>query len=88
MNRRRGQSDALEVIIERIVEINRRGVALLVIEHNMDVIVRLCGRVVVMAVGKLSARGRRTSSSVIPASSRSISAAPRHERADTAPHRG
>ena len=47
----------LEVIIERIVEINRRGVALLLIEHNMDVIVRLCGRVVVMAVGKLLCEG-------------------------------
>jgi branched-chain amino acid transport system ATP-binding protein len=47
----------LEVIIERIVEINRRGVALLVIEHNMDVIVRLCGRVFVMAVGKLLCEG-------------------------------
>jgi branched-chain amino acid transport system ATP-binding protein len=48
----------LEVILERIVEINRRGVALLVIEHNMDVIVRLCGRVFVMAAGKLLCEGR------------------------------
>ena len=47
----------LEVILERIVEINRRGVALLVIEHNMDVIVRLCGRVFVMAAGKLLCEG-------------------------------
>ena len=49
----------LEVILERIVEINRRGVALLVIEHNMDVIVRLCGRVFVMAAGRASLRGAR-----------------------------
>jgi branched-chain amino acid transport system ATP-binding protein len=47
----------LEVILERVVEINRRGVALLVIEHNMDLIVRLCGRVFVMAAGKLLCEG-------------------------------
>ena len=48
----------LEVILERIVEINRRGVAVLVIEHNMDVIVRLCARVFVMAAGKVLCEGR------------------------------
>ena len=48
----------LEVIVRRIVEINRSGVAVLVIEHNMDVIVRLCGRVCVMAAGKLLCEGR------------------------------
>jgi len=48
----------LEVILERIVEINRRGVALLVIEHNMDVVVRLCGRVFVMAAGKILCEGK------------------------------
>ena len=48
----------LEVILERIVEINRRGVALLVIEHNMDVIVRLCGRVFVMAAGRILCEGK------------------------------
>ena len=45
------------VIIERILEINRAGVAVLVIEHNMDVIVRLCARVFVMAAGKLLCQG-------------------------------
>ena len=48
----------LEVIIERIVDINRRGVAVLVIEHNMDVIIRLCARVFVMAAGKVLCEGR------------------------------
>lgn len=48
----------LEVIIERIVDINRRGVAVLVIEHNMDVIIRLCVRVFVMAAGKVLCEGR------------------------------
>ena len=48
----------LEVIVKRIVEINRSGVAVMVIEHNMDVIVRLCGRVYVVAAGKLLCEGR------------------------------
>jgi branched-chain amino acid transport system ATP-binding protein len=48
----------LEVVVKRIVEINRRGVAMLIVEHNMDVIVRLCRRVCVMAGGKLLCEGR------------------------------
>jgi branched-chain amino acid transport system ATP-binding protein len=48
----------LNVIVERMIEINRQGVAILVIEHNMDVIVRLCQRVLVMAAGKLLSEGR------------------------------
>ena len=47
----------LETIIERILEINRRGVTFLVIEHNMDMVARLCGRVVVMAGGRRLAEG-------------------------------
>ena len=47
----------MNVIVERIVHINRRGVAILVIEHNMDVVVRLCRRVLVMAAGKLVSQG-------------------------------
>jgi branched-chain amino acid transport system ATP-binding protein len=48
----------LEVIVKRIVEVNQRGVAVLVIEHNMDVIIRLCERVFVMAAGKLLCEGQ------------------------------
>jgi branched-chain amino acid transport system ATP-binding protein len=47
----------LAVIVDRIVEINRRGVAVLVIEHNMDVIVKLCSHVFVMAAGRLLCEG-------------------------------
>jgi branched-chain amino acid transport system ATP-binding protein len=42
----------LETIIERIVEVNRRGVAFLIIEHNMDLVARLCRHVLVMAGGR------------------------------------
>lgn len=47
----------LAVIIDRIVEINRSGVAVLVIEHNIDVIVELCEHVFVMAAGRLLCEG-------------------------------
>ncbi|MFI5012087.1 MAG: ABC transporter ATP-binding protein, partial [Hyphomicrobiales bacterium] len=47
----------LEVIIDRILEINRSGTTFLVIEHNMDLVSRLCGRVFVMATGRLLCEG-------------------------------
>jgi branched-chain amino acid transport system ATP-binding protein len=47
----------LETIIARILDINRRGVTFLVIEHNMDMVARLCGRVTVMARGRGLAEG-------------------------------
>ncbi|MEO3388586.1 ABC transporter ATP-binding protein [Mesorhizobium sp. CAU 1741] len=48
----------LDLIIDRIAEINRRGITILLIEHNMEMIQRLCSRVVVMAQGSLLAEGR------------------------------
>jgi branched-chain amino acid transport system ATP-binding protein len=42
----------LDLICDRIVEINRSGVSILLIEHNMEMVARLCGRVVVMAGGR------------------------------------
>lgn len=47
----------LDVIVERIGEINESGVTILLIEHNMEVVQRLCRRVVVMASGRLLAEG-------------------------------
>jgi branched-chain amino acid transport system ATP-binding protein len=47
----------LEVIAERIIALNRRGTTFLVIEHNMDMVTRLCGRVLVMASGRLLVEG-------------------------------
>jgi branched-chain amino acid transport system ATP-binding protein len=47
----------LETIIEGIRAINGRGVTFLIIEHNMDVIGRLCGHVVVLAAGRLLCEG-------------------------------
>jgi branched-chain amino acid transport system ATP-binding protein len=47
----------MEVILGKIEELNRQGVAFLVIEHNMEVIARLCRHVAVMAEGRLLTEG-------------------------------
>ena len=47
----------LEIVMERIAEINRGGVTFLIIEHNMDLVSRLCRRVLVMAAGRLLCEG-------------------------------
>jgi branched-chain amino acid transport system ATP-binding protein len=48
----------LDVIIAKIAEINGSGVTVLVIEHNMDLISRLCSRVLVMAGGRVICQGK------------------------------
>jgi branched-chain amino acid transport system ATP-binding protein len=47
----------LEVIIDRIRGINARGITFLLIEHNIDMVTRLCHRVLVMAGGQLLCEG-------------------------------
>jgi branched-chain amino acid transport system ATP-binding protein len=47
----------LELLIDRIVSLNAAGKTILLIEHNMDMVARLCGRAVVMAAGRLLAEG-------------------------------
>ncbi len=47
----------LETIMDRIETINRAGVTFLIIEHNMDLVARLCGEVIVMAEGRVLGRG-------------------------------
>jgi branched-chain amino acid transport system ATP-binding protein len=47
----------LETIIDRIRDINARGVTFLLIEHNIDMVTRLCHRVLVMASGQLLCEG-------------------------------
>ncbi len=47
----------LETLIEKIVELNRRGTTFLIIEHNMDVVMSLCRPIVVMAQGRVIYEG-------------------------------
>lgn len=47
----------LDVIIDRIAEINRSGVTFFIIEHNMDLVSRLCRHVFVMSAGDVLFEG-------------------------------
>jgi ABC-type branched-subunit amino acid transport system ATPase component len=47
----------LETLIEKIVALNARGVSFLVIEHNMDMVMRICRPIVVMAQGRVIFEG-------------------------------
>jgi branched-chain amino acid transport system ATP-binding protein len=42
----------LEVIIERVAVLNERDITFLIVEHNMDLVARLCRHVHVMAAGR------------------------------------
>jgi branched-chain amino acid transport system ATP-binding protein len=48
----------LELIIERLLELNAGGRSILLIEHNMEAVAQLCSRVVVMARGRYLTEGR------------------------------
>ena len=47
----------LVTIMDKLQELNRRGITFLIIEHNMDLIAALCDPVLVMAQGKLILEG-------------------------------
>jgi branched-chain amino acid transport system ATP-binding protein len=47
----------METLIEKILELNRRGTAFLIIEHNMELVMGICRSILVMAQGKLIAEG-------------------------------
>ncbi|THV34556.1 ABC transporter ATP-binding protein [Rhizobium rosettiformans W3] len=57
----------LEVIMDRVVALNAEGKSILLIEHNMDMVSRLCSRVIAMALGKLLAEGSPADVSANPA---------------------
>ena len=48
----------LEVLMDRIRDINAAGVTFVLIEHNIDMVSRLCNRIVVMAQGAMLFEGR------------------------------
>jgi branched-chain amino acid transport system ATP-binding protein len=47
----------IEDLVDLIGQLNRDGVTFLVVEHNMDVVMDLCGSVVVMAAGQVVVQG-------------------------------
>lgn len=50
----------LVTIMDKLQELNARGITFLIIEHNMDLIMTLCDPVLVMAQGKLILEGPPT----------------------------
>ena len=46
-----------ELLIEKITELNRQGTSFLIIEHNMDFIMKRCDPVIAMAEGKVIFEG-------------------------------
>ena len=57
----------LELIIDRLKTLNARGKTILLIEHNMEMVARLCGRVVAMAAGRLLTEGSPAAVAANPA---------------------
>ena len=47
----------LDTIIDRVAEINRHGITFLIIEHNMDLVARLCRHVFVLSAGRMLFEG-------------------------------
>jgi branched-chain amino acid transport system ATP-binding protein len=47
----------LEIIMDRIASLNARGTTFLIVEHNLELVARLCRHVFVMAGGKLLTEG-------------------------------
>jgi ABC-type branched-subunit amino acid transport system ATPase component len=47
----------LETLIEKIVELHKRGTTFLIIEHNMDLVMNLCHPIIVMAQGRVIFEG-------------------------------
>ena len=46
-----------ELLIEKITELNRQGTSFLIIEHNMDFIMKRCDPIIAMAEGKVIFEG-------------------------------
>jgi branched-chain amino acid transport system ATP-binding protein len=47
----------LDLIVDRVLALQKQGVTFLIVEHNMDVVMSVCDPVVVMAYGKVLAVG-------------------------------
>jgi len=43
----------MDILLDRIIELNKRGITFLLIEHNMDLVMSVCDSVMVMAQGAM-----------------------------------
>jgi neutral amino acid transport system ATP-binding protein len=51
----------LDIIVDRVLTLQAKGVTFLIVEHNMDLVMNVCDPVVVMAYGKVLAVGAPSS---------------------------
>jgi ABC-type branched-subunit amino acid transport system ATPase component len=47
----------LETLVEKIVALNKRGISFFIIEHNIDMVTRICAPIIVMAQGRVLYEG-------------------------------
>ena len=47
----------LQLLIEKILALHARGMTFLIIEHNMDMVMRICRPIIVMAQGRVIFQG-------------------------------
>jgi len=47
----------LESIIDRILELNKKGITILIVEHNMELVMKISDPVICMAYGTVLAHG-------------------------------
>lgn len=47
----------LELLVEKIVALNRQGITFLIVEHNMDLVMEICESVLCMMQGRLLTQG-------------------------------
>ena len=47
----------IETLVDKILALKARGVTFLIIEHNMDLVMRICRPLIVMTQGRVIARG-------------------------------
>ncbi len=47
----------LESIVDRILQLNKKGITFLIVEHNMDLVMKISNPVICMAYGTVLAQG-------------------------------
>ncbi len=47
----------METLVDKILALHKQGITFLIIEHNMDLVMRICSPIIVMAQGKVIFKG-------------------------------
>ena len=50
-------STLMETLVDKILALHKQGITFLIIEHNMDLVMRICSPIIVMAQGKVIFKG-------------------------------